>query len=122
MTRERFEELVVTALEDLPQKFKDAMENIDVVIEDWPSRELLEEHGFDPDGILLGLYQGVPLTRRNTFYSNVLPDKITIFQKPIEAICHSETEIRRQVQETVVHEVAHYFGFDEGRLQELGWG
>jgi predicted Zn-dependent protease with MMP-like domain len=107
---ERFEQMVGAALDSLPAEFADLIKNVAVVV----------EHGPGPRG-LLGLYQGVPLTSRTTSYAGVLPDKITIYQRAICAICDSETEVVEQVRRTVIHEVGHYFGISDARLRELGW-
>ena len=107
---ERFEEMVTEALDGLPPEFGDRMKNIAVLV----------EHGQGPRG-LLGLYQGVPLTSRTSNYSGVLPDRITIYQQAICAICNSEAEVVEQVRRTVIHEVGHYFGISDSRLRELGW-
>lgn len=95
------------------------MENVEVVIEEWPSRGLLEEMGLRSPYELLGLYQGVPIQHRGFFYGNVLPDKITLFQGPIEASCRSREEVEEKVREVVIHEVGHYFGLDEEKLRAL---
>jgi len=119
---EAFAGLVADALDSLPQEFLERMENVEVLIEDWPTREELEEAGLSPrdKGSLLGLYHGVPLTRRGAFYS-ALPDTITIFQKPIERLFGDDEEIRGQVRHTVIHEIAHYYGISDERLDELGY-
>ncbi len=106
----RFEEMVVTALDGLPEGLGRMMRNVAVTV----------EHDPGPPG-LLGLYQGVPLTSRTTQYAGVLPDRITIYRRAICAICDSEDEVADQVRRTVVHEVAHHFGIDDERLRELGW-
>jgi len=111
---ERFEELVGEALDGLPAELGRQMRNVAVVVED---DSLPLENG----GILLGLYQGVPLTERNANYSGYLPDRITIYRRPICSISADEAEVVRQVRITVVHEVAHHFGIDDARLTELGW-
>jgi len=116
MERARFEELVARAVESLPEELRDQMENIDVVVADRPTRRQLAGE----KGTLLGLYEGVPLTERTNSYGMVAPDKITIFQKPIEAMCRSDAQIIAQVQRTVRHEIAHYFGISDDRLEELG--
>jgi len=90
-----------------------------VVIENQPPPELLSEMGLKSPFDLLGLYQGVPIDQRGFYYGNVLPDKITLFQLPIESICHTKKEIEEKVREVVIHEVGHYFGLDEDRLEEL---
>ena len=122
LTRKEFEELVVLALKRLPKFFKRKMENVDVVVEDRASRDLLSEVGLHSSFELLGLYQGVPLDRRGFYYGNVLPDKITLFQIPIESTCETKEEIEERVIEVVVHEVGHYFGLDDERLRELERG
>jgi predicted Zn-dependent protease with MMP-like domain len=119
LTRREFEELVVLALKRLPKFFKKKMKNVDVVVEDRASRELLLEMGLQSPSELLGLYQGVPLDRRGFYYGNVLPDKITLFQIPIEMMCKTREEIQERVKEVVIHEVGHYFGLDDERLREL---
>jgi predicted Zn-dependent protease with MMP-like domain len=119
LTREAFEELVVSALKGLPKFFKEKMENVDVVIEDSPSKALLSEMGLRSPFELLGLYQGIPLDRRGFYYGNVLPDKITLFQISIQSICRTKEEIEEKVREVVMHEVGHYFGLDDETLEEL---
>ena len=113
---------MVLALKRLPQFFKKKMKNVDVVVEDQASRELLLEMGLRSPFELLGLYQGVPLDRRGFYYGNVLPDKITLFQVPIESMCKTKEEIEEKVREVVIHEVGHYFGLDDERLRELERG
>jgi predicted Zn-dependent protease with MMP-like domain len=119
LTRGEFEELVVSALRRLPKFFKKKMKNVDVVIEDRASQKLLAEMGLRSPFELLGLYQGVPLDRRGFYYGNVLPDKITLFQISIESTCQTKEEIEEKVREVVIHEVGHYFGLDDERLEEL---
>ena len=114
-----FEKLVAEALDELPRRFRRRLRNIAVVVESEPPQELLEAMGLWPHGTLLGLYQGVPLTERGFSYGNVLPDRITIFQKPIEAMCHTREEIKEVVKDTVKHEIGHYFGLDDDQLEEL---
>ena len=106
----RFEEMVTTALDGLPEEFGRLLSNVAVTV----------EHGPGPVG-LLGLYQGVPLTSRTSQYAGVLPDRITIYRLAICAICWSETEVAEQVRRTVIHEIAHHFGIGDERLRELGW-
>jgi predicted Zn-dependent protease with MMP-like domain len=119
LTHNEFEELVVLALRGLPKFFKKKMKNVDVVVEDRASRDLLSETGLQSPFELLGLYQGVPLDRRGFYYGNVLPDKITLFQLPIESMCQTKEEIEEKVRGVVIHEVGHYFGLDDERLREL---
>jgi predicted Zn-dependent protease with MMP-like domain len=119
MERERFEQLVVEAIESLPQEFQQRLENIAVVVEGWPTPEQLASVGFRHRGDLLGLYEGIPLTKRGRRLSMVLPDKITIFQKPIERVYRSDKEIVSGIGETVRHEIAHHFGIGDKRLSEI---
>jgi predicted Zn-dependent protease with MMP-like domain len=119
LTQREFEEAVVAALKRLPKFIKEKMENVDVVVEDRAPQDLITEMGLHSPSELLGLYQGVPLDRRGFYYGNVLPDKITLFQVPIESICKTKEEIKEKVREVVIHEVGHYFGLDDERLREL---
>ena len=119
MKRERFEELVIEALSELPEEFQDKLENIDVVIADRPTSRQLAKMELKRGITLLGLYEGVPLTKRSRQYGMVPPDKITIFKKPIEYQCRSEREIAMEVQRVVRHEIAHYFGMDEASLERI---
>jgi predicted Zn-dependent protease with MMP-like domain len=106
----RFEEMIVTALDGLPDDLGRIMSNVAVTV----------EHRVGPPG-LLGLYEGIPLTARTSYYAGVLPDRITIYRRAICAICRTEDEVVEQVRRTVIHEVAHHFGIDDNRLHELGW-
>jgi len=119
LTRKEFEALVILALKRLPKFFKKKLKNVDVVVEDRAPRDLLLEMGLRSSYELLGLYQGVPLDRRGFYYGNVLPDKITLFQIPIESICQTKEEVEEKVREVVIHEIGHYFGLDDERLREL---
>lgn len=119
MTRQRFEDLVRKALESLPGEFYERLQNVDVVVDDEPTPEQLRTGGVAETDTLLGLYEGVPLTAREN-YGFVLPDKITIFKKPIEEMCETAEEVMEEVQQTVMHEIAHHFGMDDQELHELG--
>jgi predicted Zn-dependent protease with MMP-like domain len=121
MNEQAFARLVAEALDSLPAEIAARMENVEVVVEPYPTRAQLRAGGVRPGHILLGLYEGVPRTQRTASYGMVLPDKITIFQRPIEAICRSEDDMREQVRRTVVHEVAHHFGIDDQALRRLGY-
>lgn len=120
MNRSRFERLVAEALDSLPLEFQDKLENVDVVIKTWPAREEVRRMGLPPGETLLGLYEGVPLTKRTSRYGLVLPDRITIYQGPIEACCHTAEEVRDKVRQVVMHELGHHFGISDERLRELG--
>ncbi len=118
MDRPAFEELVQKALRTLPKKFKEKLENIAIHVEDEPSQDVLDDMDIE-EGTLYGLYQGVPLTERGWSYGNVLPDRIVIYQRPIEGDARSEGEIEEIVRDTVMHEIGHYFGFDDRALYEI---
>jgi len=119
MDRERFEQLVARVIEDLPEEFFIKLQNIDVVVEDRPTSAQLSRAGLRRGQTLLGLYEGVPQTRRSRYYGLVPPDKITIFQKPIEARCSHEAEIIAEIQRVVKHEIAHHFGISDARLHQI---
>jgi predicted Zn-dependent protease with MMP-like domain len=113
MPRDRFEDLVSAALDDVPPDLAALIDNCVILVEDEPPADA-------PD--LLGVYDGTPLTQRDTGYTMALPDRITIFRNPILAMCTSEEEVVSEVRITVVHEIAHHFGIDDERLHELGYG
>jgi len=119
MNKERFEWLVARAIEALPDEFLSRLENIDVVVEDSPTKSQLASVGLRRDQTLLGLYEGVPLTKRSSHYGLVPPDKITIFQKPIEAKCRNNAKITDEIQRVVKHEIAHHFGIGDARLEQI---
>jgi predicted Zn-dependent protease with MMP-like domain len=112
MSKERFEELVGEALDEVPEELLDLMDNVVILVADDAPPE-------DPE--LLGLYEGHALTERGWDYSGVLPDRISIYRKPILAICDDEDDVVDEVAITVVHEIAHHFGISDERLHELGW-
>jgi predicted Zn-dependent protease with MMP-like domain len=119
MDRKRFEWLVARAVEDLPEEFLYKLENIDVVVEDWPTPTQMLQLGLRRGETLLGLYEGVPQTKRGRQYGLVPPDKITIFQRPIEAKCRYDAEISAEIQRVVKHEIAHHFGISDARLRQI---
>ena len=119
MDREKFETLVVEAIDNLPLEFRNKLENVDVIVEDWPTSRQLKEVKLSHRSQLLGLYQGVPQTNRGRGYGLVPPDKISIFRKPIEGQCHSNEEIGVKITEVVCHEIAHHFGIDEKTLRSI---
>jgi predicted Zn-dependent protease with MMP-like domain len=120
MDTQQFEQLVAKAIETMPEEIRERLENIDVIVADVPTREQLQHSGLSRNETLLGLYEGVPLTKRTHGYSFVIPDKITIFKRPIEASCRNEAQITSKIQHVVRHEIAHHFGIDDDRLEELG--
>ena len=119
MTRARFERLVADALETMPQSFRQAVRNVVVIVEDAPAPELFDDVGIDPPDTLFGLYEGVPLPERDWTHANALPDRITLFQKPIEAASQNDNEIVVAIGETVIHEFGHYFGLSEEEIEEI---
>jgi predicted Zn-dependent protease with MMP-like domain len=119
MERQEFEALVFRAIESLPAEFKNKLENVDVMVEDWPSPQQIRQLRLRSKAQLLGLYEGVPQTRRDSGYNMVLPDKITIFQKPIEAQCRSSQEIESEIGSVVRHEIAHHFGIGDATLYRI---
>lgn len=119
LSRSDFEALIARALRGLPRRFRKRLQNVAVVVEDWPDRETLNEMGIEPPETLYGLYRGISLDRRGAGYGGVLPDTITIFQGPIEEDCKDIEEMETLVQDVVVHEIGHYFGLDDARLEEL---
>jgi predicted Zn-dependent protease with MMP-like domain len=119
MTRERFTRLVEDALREIPRRFRHAMANVAVVVEEEPPAEILEDMEIGPDDTLFGLYHGTPLTERGWGYGNALPDRISIYQNPIEEACEDDEEIRDCVAETVIHEFGHYFGMSEEEIEEI---
>ncbi|MBU0682856.1 MAG: metallopeptidase family protein [Candidatus Omnitrophica bacterium] len=119
MNRKKFEKLVIETLEALPRVFKNSLKNIDVVIEDEPSAGQEDKLDASHCKVVLGLYQGVPLSRRSHCYGMVMPDKVYIFQKNIEKVCGSDEEITRLVRRTVQHELAHHFGISDQRMRDL---
>lgn len=119
LTRSRFLEMVTEALGTIPQEFQSAMTNIAIVVEDEPSPQQLEEAGADPADTLLGLYEGTPLTERGWQHGNTLPDKITLFQGPIEEASDDEDDLVVAIGETLIHEIGHYFGLSEEEIEEI---
>ena len=117
LSRRQFEALVADALDSIPEELARLMDNVVVVVEDWPTAEQRGEHGS-----LFGLYEGMDLTERSPLsYSGVLPDRITIFRGPLCEACETEDDLAEEILVTVVHEVAHHFGISDERLEELGW-
>ncbi len=120
MEQDPFERFVAEALDALPQRFQSALDNVDVVVEDWPDEEIMRHAGVRHRSQLLGFYHGVPLTQRTHYYVLVAPDKISIYRRPIMMRCGSWEQVRRVVGRVVRHEVGHYFGLSDDRLREIG--
>ena len=119
MRREEFEQLVAEAILLIPKRFRREMKNIAIVVEDEPSEELLEEMELEPPDSLYGLYQGTPLPERTSPYGNTLPDRVTIYQNPIEEDCEDGDDVRAVIGETLIHEIGHYFGLSEEEIEEI---
>jgi predicted Zn-dependent protease with MMP-like domain len=119
MRREKFESHVADALASIPRRFRDAMKNLVIVVEDEPSRELLREMDIAPPGTLLGLYTGTPLTERRWDYGNTLPDRIMLFQGPHEREAEDEDDLMVAIAETLIHEIGHYFGMSEEQIEAI---
>ena len=119
MTRDAFERRVADALATIPKRFRDAMKNIAILVEDEPSAALLEEMEIDPPDTLFGLYRGTPLTERHWDHGNALPDQILLFQGPHEREAFDEDDLVISIGETLIHEVGHYFGLSEEEIEEI---
>ena len=125
MNRAAFEELVANALASIPRKFRKALANLAIVVEDEPTAQLLEEMEIEPPDTLLGLYQGTPLTERGWDHGNTLPDRILLFQGPLERESEDEDDLIVAIGETLIHEIGHYFGLSEEEIEEIEehyWG
>ena len=120
MTRDRFKQLVEEAIDSIPRRFAAAIENVAIIIEDRPTAAMLAEMEMEPDDVLLGLYQGIPLPERQWAHGNTLPDQITLYQQSIEDDCDGgEDEIVVAIGETLIHELGHYFGLSEEEIMEI---
>ena len=119
MNRKEFERLVAEALASIPRRFRKAMQNIVIVVEDEPSEELLADMEIEPPDTLLGLYQGTPLTERHWGYGNALPDRVLIFQGPHERESDDDDDLVVAIAETLIHEIGHYFGMSEEQIEEI---
>jgi len=119
MTRDAFEKLVAEAIALIPARFRAEMQNLALVVEDEPDIALLDDMGIEPPDTLYGLYQGTPLTERHWSGNNELPDRITIYQRPIEEDAEDDEDARDMIAETLIHEVGHYFGLSEEEIEEI---
>ena len=120
MDLREFEALISDSLEEMPPAIQEMLDNVAVVARHFPTREQLQDNKLSNKYELLGLYEGVPLTERDSTYSMVLPDRITLFKEPIEAVCDSREAMAEQVRHTVKHELAHHFGISDEQLEEMG--
>ena len=121
ISREQFQNLVLQALSDLPEYVRHSLQNVDVVVDDVASMNQIVGTGIENAMDLLGLYEGIPLTERYG-YDMILPDKVTLFQKPIESICDTQEQMAEEISKTLIHEIAHHFGLDDDHLDRLGSG
>lgn len=120
MSPAKFDELVVQAVESLPDEIREKLDNVAIMVEDYPTRSQLRAGGVGRGNLLFGLYEGVPLTGRTAGYNMVLPDRITLFREPILMACRTVGDVRRTIAHTVLHEIAHHFGISDARLREIG--
>ena len=120
MDKPSFARIVAEAVDALPESFRDRLDNVEIVVEDWPDPETMQVAGIRHPAQLLGFYHGVPLTRRGQGYTLILPDKITLYQRPIEMRCRTPEELHQTIHHVLRHEAAHYFGLDDDRLREIG--
>ena len=116
-----FDQLVTDAMNELPQSLKNRLSNVSVVVEDRPTSAVLEKLGSMKNRTLLGLFQGIPLNKKSVWQPASMPERITIFRKNIENLCRSDEEIKQKIKEVVRHEVAHFVGFTEDEIRELGY-
>ena len=122
VSRREFEDAVERAIEIIPEMFRAHLDNLSIAVEDRPSRELLEEMEIPPGETLFGVFTGVSLPERSVTEPPLYPDEILIFREPLVAACRSMAELEEEIAVTVIHEVAHYMGLSEERLEELGYG
>ncbi len=120
MSPAAFDELVLEAVASLPDEIRQKLDNVAIMVEDYPSRAQLRAGGVGRGMLLFGLYEGVPLTGRTAGYNMVLPDRITLFREPILMACRTVDDVRRTIARTVLHEIAHHFGISDERLREIG--
>jgi len=121
LTPRAFEALVARALDDLPDWVRERLENLAIIVEPWPTREQRRKTGTKQGTLLLGLYEGIPLTKRGQGYNLVAPDRITLFQGPLELLADSPASLVQLIGHTVIHEIAHYLGFSEEEIRDLGY-
>jgi predicted Zn-dependent protease with MMP-like domain len=120
MNSDDFRQAVEAAVAGMPVEIRRQVHNVAIVVEDWPDEETLELAGVDDRTELLGFYYGIPLTQRTSHYGMVLPDKISLFREPIQLVCATDAEVVEAIRHTLYHELAHYFGISDERLDEMG--
>lgn len=121
VSEEEFQEIMETSMESIPDAFKEKLDNIVFIIEDYPSNSDLSRLGMTDRRQLLGLYSGVPYTHRNTWYAGTMPDRIILFKKNIEALCGTKEDLSKKIKEVVIHEIAHYFGMTDKEIRKAGY-
>ena len=121
VSEQRFQELMEDAMASIPGNFKQKMENIAFIIEPYPSAHDLEKVGLKEGSMLLGLYSGIPYTHRSSWYNAATPDRILLFQKNIEYVCSTESQLVNKIKEVIIHEVGHYFGLNEEQIRAAGY-
>ena len=121
VTPEEFHEMMEEAIETIPQEFKDKIDNLAFIVEPYPSEDDLDRLELNDGYSLLGLYSGIPYTGRSTWYAGVTPDRIILFQENIQMRCNTIPQLKEMIRETVVHEVAHYFGMNEDEVRAAGY-
>jgi predicted Zn-dependent protease with MMP-like domain len=119
MTDIEFDELITKAINELPQNYIKGLQNVAIVMADDPTPEQIQKMKIDNQHMLLGLYEGIPLTQRGSNYTFVLPDKITLFKNSILAVTHNENELLEQIKRTLWHEIAHYYGLSHDRINKI---
>ena len=116
----RFKALAREAVSGLPPELRERIDNVDIIVRGRPTAAELRQAGVGRGGMLLGLYQGVPIPYRNSAYHMALPDRILLFRQPLEAMCETEEQLVHQIRRTVLHELAHHFGIGDERLHQIG--
>lgn len=121
MKAAEFKELALRALEEIPREFLSRLGRLEIIVEERPEPELLEALGMEKGDLLFGLYQGVPYTEKSFFQTEIYPDRILLFRQPILSVCRSRKEVEEQIKKTLIHEIAHHFGFSESQIRKLGY-
>ena len=119
LSEEEFHEVAAEAIEGLPEEFKSALDNVDVVVEDYPPRVILKKH--PRAGLILGHYWGYPKKVRSHHYKNVMPDKISLYKRNIEKICSTRIQVYKRIRKVLLHEIGHHFSLSDRDLREMGW-